>query len=131
MVANGRRLVSDLRSIRAGWESKISARRDSAIHRVADLLLKRLVIKRAGAPVRVGHIDGNARRYADPLTEAGVIAEFADRARNRAWRAPEVLGALRCIRRTGRTARTSRVTPATDRPHGLEEQGVSVVEQQV
>ena len=25
---------------------------------------------------------------------AGVIVEFTDRARNRAWRAPEVLGAL-------------------------------------
>jgi hypothetical protein len=30
----------------------------------------------------------------DPLTDAGIIAEFTDRAHNRAWRAPEVLGAL-------------------------------------
>jgi hypothetical protein len=28
------------------------------------------------------------------LTEAGIIVEFTDRTRNRAWRAPEVLAAL-------------------------------------
>jgi hypothetical protein len=30
----------------------------------------------------------------DLRTEPGIIAEFTDRTRNRAWRAPEVLGAL-------------------------------------
>lgn len=93
-VANGRRLVNDLRSIRAGWESKITARRDSAIHRVADLLLKRPVINAQLLQRELGISTGNARRYVDPLTEAGIIAEFTDRTRNRAWRAPEVLGAL-------------------------------------
>jgi hypothetical protein len=38
---------------------------------------------------------GNARRYVDPLTDAGIIIEFTDRTRNRAWRAPEVLSARR------------------------------------
>jgi Fic family protein len=93
-VANGRRLVNDLRSIRAGWESKINARRDSAIHRVADLLLRRPVINAQLLQRELGISTGNARRYVDPLTEAGIIAEFTDRTRNRAWRAPEVLGAL-------------------------------------
>jgi Fic family protein len=93
-VANGRRLVDDLRSIRAGWESKITARRDSAIHRVADLLLRRPVINAQLLQRELGISTGNARRYVDPLTEAGIIAEFTDRTRNRAWRAPEVLGAL-------------------------------------
>jgi len=37
---------------------------------------------------------GNVHRYVDPLTEAGVSTEFTDRSRDRAWRAPEVLGAL-------------------------------------
>ena len=93
-VANGRRLVNDLRSIRAGWESMITARRDSAIHRVADLLLKHPVINAQLLQRELGISTGNARRYVDPLTEAGIIAEFTDRTRNRAWRAPEVLGAL-------------------------------------
>jgi Fic family protein len=93
-VANGRRLVNDLRSIRAGWESKINARRDSAIHRVADLLLKRPVINAQLLQRELGISTGNARRYVDPLTNAGIIVEFTDRTRNRAWRAPEILGAL-------------------------------------
>jgi Fic family protein len=93
-VANGRHLVSDLRSIRADWESTITARRDSAVHRVADLLLKRPVINARILQRELGISTGNARRYVDPLTEAGIIAEFTDRTRNRAWRAPEVLGAL-------------------------------------
>ena len=35
-VLNGRHLIGDLRAIRAGWTVKITARRDSAIHRVTD-----------------------------------------------------------------------------------------------
>jgi Fic family protein len=93
-VINGRHLVFDLRSIRQGWNSQIAARRDSAVHRVADLLIRcpvvnaRLLLRELGIPT------GNARRYVDPLTEAGIIVEFTDRTRNRAWRAPEVLAAL-------------------------------------
>ena len=93
-VINGRQLVFDLLSIREGWNSQIAARRDSAVHRVADLLIRcpvvnaRLLLRELGIPT------GNARRYVDPLTEAGIIVEFTDRTRNRAWRAPEVLAAL-------------------------------------
>ena len=39
-VANGRQLVAELRSIRDQWNSRIRARRDSAVHRVADLLIR-------------------------------------------------------------------------------------------
>lgn len=51
---------------------------------------------------------GNARRYVDPLVAAGIIVEFTDRTRNRAWRAPEVLGALDDF-----AERPGRRTPAT------------------
>jgi hypothetical protein len=41
----------------------------------------------------------------DPLVEAKIIVEFTDQARNRAWRAPEVLGALDAFAdRAGRRA---------------------------
>jgi hypothetical protein len=30
----------------------------------------------------------------DPLAASGIIVEFTDRTRNRAWRAPEILGTL-------------------------------------
>ncbi len=70
------------------------ARRDFAVQLVADLLLKRPVINAQLLQGGLGISTGNARRYVDPLTAAGIIAEFTDRTRNRAWCAPEVLGAL-------------------------------------
>ena len=93
-VANGRHLVADLRSIRERWDSKITARRDSAVHRVADLLIKQPVFNAQVLQRELGISTGNARRYVDPLADAGIIVEFTDRTRNRAWRAPEVLSAL-------------------------------------
>ncbi|ABM13340.1 Fic family protein [Mycolicibacterium vanbaalenii] len=93
-VANGRRLVADLRSLREEWNARIIARRDSAVHRVADLLIKHPVFNARLLQRELGVRTGNARRYVDPLTDAGIIVEFTDRARNRAWRAPEVLSAL-------------------------------------
>jgi Fic family protein len=93
-VANGRHLVADLRSIREEWNSRFSARRDSAVHRVADLLIRHPVFNARLLERELGITTGNARRYIDPLAEAKIIVEFTDRARNRAWRAPEVLDAL-------------------------------------
>lgn len=93
-VANGRQLVAELRSLREVWNSRIPARRDSAVHRVADLLIKHPVVNARFLQRELDIRTGNARRYIDPLTEAGIIVEFTDRARNRAWRSPEVLSAL-------------------------------------
>lgn len=93
-VLNGRHLVADLRSIREQWNAQITARRDSAVHRVADLLIRQPVFDALTLQRELGITTGNARRYIDPLVAAGVIVEFTDRRRNRAWRAPEVLGAL-------------------------------------
>lgn len=93
-VINGRHLVSDLRSVREEWASKITARRDSAVHRVADLLIRRPVVNAQLLKDELNIPMSNVYRYLDPLTEYGVIAEFTDRSRHRAWRAPEVLRAL-------------------------------------
>jgi Fic family protein len=93
-VANGRHLVADLRAIRESWNSKITARRDSAVHRVADLLIRQSVFNARLLQRELSITTGNARRYIEPLAGAGIVVEFTDRARNRAWRAPEVLSAL-------------------------------------
>jgi hypothetical protein len=56
----------------------------------------------------LGITTGNARRYIDPLVAAGIVVEFTDRARNRASRAPDVLGALdEFAARAGRRTRTT------------------------
>lgn len=60
------------------------------------------------APVEAG----NARRYVDPLVEAGVVVESTHRTRNRAWRAPEILNALGAFgERAGR-----RTLPSSPQP---------------
>lgn len=104
-VVNGRQLVADLKTIKQRWKSKITARRNSTIHRVADLLIKRPVVNAQLISDELNIAINNAYRYLDPLVEAKIIVEFTDRARNRAWRAPEVLSALDAFaERAGRRA---------------------------
>ncbi|RUP03691.1 MAG: Fic family protein [Mycobacterium sp.] len=104
-VVNGRELVADLRTVRGGWESKIKARRDSAVYRVADLLMKRPVVNAQLISDELGIPMTNVYRYLEPLAGYGIIVEFTDQTRNRAWRAPEVLYALDAFaERAGRRA---------------------------
>jgi Fic family protein len=104
-VVNGRQLVADLQTIRGQWDSKIRARRDSAVYRLADLLIKRPVVNAQLIHSQLNIPINNVYRYLTPLIEAGVIVEFTDQARNRAWRATEVLSALDAFaERAGRRA---------------------------
>jgi Fic family protein len=93
-VVNGRQLVSDLHEIRAGWDDRITARADSAAWRIADLLLRRPVINTALLNEELGMESKHARRFLDPLSEAGVILETDSGPRVRIWRSPEVIDAL-------------------------------------
>ncbi|SCX15153.1 Fic family protein [Mycolicibacterium fluoranthenivorans] len=93
-VVNGRQLVGQLREIRASWNDRITARSDSAVWRVADLLTRRPVINGVLLREELGISTDHPRRSIGPLVEAGIVVEFTDRARNRAWRAPEILDAL-------------------------------------
>lgn len=93
-VANGRRLVGDLRSIRDDWAGRVKARRDSAVWRVADLLLRHPVINSQLLITELGIAGSNVYRYTELLEKAGVLVEFTDKKRNRAWRSNEVLAAL-------------------------------------
>ena len=93
-TANGRQLVAELREIRDGWTERITARADSAVWKVADLLTRRPVINAVLVREELGIPTDHPRRYLGPLTDAGILVEFTDRARNRAWRAPEVLATL-------------------------------------
>ena len=93
-TANGRQLVTELRAIRESWTENVTARADSAAWKVADLLTRRPVINAVLVRDELGVPTDHPRRYLGPLVEAGILVEFTDRARNRAWRAPEVLAAL-------------------------------------
>ncbi len=88
-VANGRHLINDLRSQRGEWNSMITARRDADV--LINIRFNAQLLQR-----ELGITTGNARRYIDPLAAAGIIVEFTDRAHNRAWRSPAVLGHSTC-----------------------------------
>ena len=93
-VSNGRELVEQLRETRGGWQRTIKARSDSAVWRLADLLLRRPVVN---ARVIADELDldvGNVHRYIKPFLEAGILAQSQDVRRNQVWRSPEILAAL-------------------------------------
>jgi Fic family protein len=93
-ITNGRRLVTELREIRGGWDTRIAARRSSSAWRVADLLLRRPVVNAQVLTGELGIAASNVYRSIEPLVRAEVLTEFTDRKRNRAWRSVEVLAAL-------------------------------------
>lgn len=93
-TTNGRQLVSELRAIRESWNDRITARADSAVWKVADLLTRRPVVNAVLVRDELGIATDHPGRYLGPLIDAEIVVEFTDRARNRAWRAPEVLIAL-------------------------------------
>lgn len=93
-VTNGRRLVTDLRGVRAAWDTRISARRGSNTWRVADLLLRAPVLDAGRVAQELGTAPTNAYRSIEPLVACGVLVPTGDRRRDRVWRAPEVLDAV-------------------------------------
>jgi Fic family protein len=105
-VANGRELVNDLRQIRKSWQQSVQARSDSAVWRLADLLLRRPVVNARVVAEELGLDVGNVHRYIKPLLDAGILTESHDVKRNQVWRAAEVLAALDAF-----AARAGRRTP--------------------
>jgi Fic family protein len=93
-IANGRQLVADLRAIRESWNDVITARSDSAVWKVADLLTWRPVVNATLLAQELGIESTNAHRYLNPLTKAGILVETTSGPRNRVWRSPEVLVAI-------------------------------------
>ncbi|MBA3488158.1 MAG: Fic family protein [Longispora sp.] len=105
-IANGRQLASELRSIRAGWEEKIRARRGASAWRLADILVRQPVVDAVTVATQFGVTTTNAMRAITPLVEAGILTEFTGFARNRMWQSREVLTALDAFAaRAGRRAR--------------------------
>jgi Fic family protein len=107
-IANGRDLVDDLRALRSTWQQTITARRDSTVWRLCDLLLRRPVVNARLVASELEIPPGNVHRYIQPLLTAGVLAESRDVTRNQVWRAPKVLAALDAFAtRAGHRTRSS------------------------
>lgn len=93
-AVSGEGLLSDLAEVRSRWTPMIAARPDSAVYRVADLLLRQPVVNSAFVSEQLGVAPSIAIRHLRRLAETGVLVETAGRARNRVWRAPDVLEVL-------------------------------------
>lgn len=102
-IGNGRALVDELRQVRSTWEGQVTARRDSAVWKVVDVLLRHPVVNAALLAAELGIASQNTYRLLGTLVDTGVLVEFTDKKRNRLWRAPDVLDALdRFAARAGR-----------------------------
>jgi Fic family protein len=93
-VRNGRALVSDLEGVRREWSGRITARRDSAVHRLVELLLRQPVIDAATAASQLGISGVNAQVAIDRLVDAGILTQLTSGKRNRIWQAAAVISAL-------------------------------------
>lgn len=93
-IENGRELVDELRHVRATWDEQVTARRDSAVWKVADVVLRHPVVNAALLATELSIATQNTYRLLEALVDAGVLVEFTDKKRNRLWRAPNVLEAL-------------------------------------
>jgi DNA-binding IclR family transcriptional regulator len=72
----------------------ITARSDSTVWKVVDLLTRRRVVNAVLLAQELGIESTNAHRYVNPLTDAGILVETTSGPRNRVWRSPKVLAAL-------------------------------------
>ncbi len=94
-VVNGRTLVSDLRSIRAGWAERLKVRKGTDVLRLADLLIRQPVITTEVVTRELGVTANNVARIVGPFVAAGILTASRSGSRGRViWRSQEVLAEL-------------------------------------
>ncbi|MCM3658104.1 Fic family protein [Agromyces mediolanus] len=93
-VQNGRRLVDDIEAAMAGWAERVTARSDSAVHRVKQYLPMQPVVNAKTVAQELGISDVAAQNAIDRLVDAGVLTKISEGRRNRLWQAGEILAAL-------------------------------------
>lgn len=93
-VTNGRTLVADLEAVREIWRSRVTARRDSAVHRLVDVLLRQPVIDNRTAAAALSVTGANAQIAIDRLVDAGILTQITEGRRNRLWQAKDVVRVL-------------------------------------
>ena len=89
-AAVGRELLAELREVRAAWEGRISARRDSIAWRVADQLIGHPAVTAELIATRNAVSTAAARNAIATLLAAGVLSKASTGRRNQVWVAEEV-----------------------------------------
>ncbi|WP_225216795.1 Fic family protein [Microbacterium pullorum] len=93
-VANARQLVEDIDQIRAGWDERFSARRDSNAWKLLDILTHRPVLDAASAARELGVKAPNIYPPLKALTEAKIVQSKAEHQLGPFYRSDEVLTAI-------------------------------------
>lgn len=93
-IANGRHLVRDLETVRADWRTRVAARRDSAVHRLVDLLLRQPVVDSKLVASTLEVTGANAQIAIDRLVDAEILDQITGGRRNRIWQAKDVVRVL-------------------------------------
>ncbi|MGO4593292.1 Fic family protein [Leifsonia sp. 2TAF2] len=102
-VTNARRLVAEIDAVRADWESRLTARRDSNAWKLLDVLVRRPVLDSASAAAELGVKQPNVYPPLRALVDAGIVRSKAEHRLGPFWRSDEVLAAVdRFAARAGR-----------------------------
>ena len=93
-VVNGRRLVSDLRAIRAAWSEAITSRRQATVWRALDVVFQHPVLDNTLVQGELDVSAMGADAAITELVEIGALQEITGGRRNRRYAATQVLAAL-------------------------------------
>jgi Fic family protein len=104
-VVNGRRLVAELRAIRAAWSDMITSRRQATVWRALDIVFQHPVLDNALIQRELDVSPMGADAAITQLVEIGALQEITGGRRNRRYAAGHVLDALDAFAdRAGRRA---------------------------
>lgn len=102
-VRNARQLVEDIRDIRASWDERLKARRDSNAWRLLHVLARRPVLNSSAAAEGLGVKQPNIYPPLRALVAAGIAKSKAEHQLGPFWRSDEVLVAINAFaERAGR-----------------------------
>jgi Fic family protein len=105
-VRNARQLVAEIDAVRATWDDRLTARRDSNAWKLLDLLARRPVLNSAVAAAELGVRQPNVYPPLRALVDAGIARSKAEHGLGPFWRSDEVLAAIDAFaeRRPARSA---------------------------
>ncbi len=106
-IENGTSLADDVSTITANWREQVTARKDSAVWRVLELLGCQPVLNATMLEEKLGLDYRTGKRAMDSLESFGIVVGVNKFKQGRFWRAPAILAALDAFAaRSGRRSKT-------------------------
>ena len=96
-VSNGGRLMSDIAAVKENWVGRVKLRADSGANQLLQYSLRQPVFTAETAKADLGLSNVNFYRYANTLTEAGILTRSKFYRDSDVWRAQDVLDAMQAF----------------------------------